>query len=284
MTYLMSAILGAVQGVAEFLPISSSGHLTLLQHFFGMEEPDNLFNVLLHFATLIAVCIAYWGDIVDMVLEFFRTIRDLAGRRPQQGPPPEGRRMILLIIVGTLPLFAVLPLNDKVEALGGSSLFVSCALLVTGCILFVSDRMAKGRKTAKNATMVDVLLVGVAQGFATIPGLSRSGCTISAGMARGFDRKFAVRYSFLMSLPAVLGATLLKVVDVFGTEGGVDTQRLPMYLLGMVIAGVVGYFSIKLVNLLAAKGKFGAFAYYCWVAGLIALVGSLTGFTFVPAA
>lgn len=283
MTYFMSAILGAVQGVAEFLPISSSGHLTLLQHFFGMQEPDNLFNVLLHFATLIAVCIAYWSDIVDMVLEFFRAIRDLATRQTTQGQPPEGRRMILLIIIGTLPLFAVLPLNDSVELLGSSPVFVSCALLVTGCILFFADRMAKGRKTAKNATLLDVILVGVAQAFATIPGLSRSGCTISAGIARGFDRKFAVRYSFLMSLPAVLGATLLKVVDVLSEAGGINMELLPIYLLGMVIAGVVGYFSIKLVNLLAAKGKFGAFAYYCWIVGVLALVGSLAGFTFVPA-
>ena len=191
--------------------------------------------------------------------------------------------MILLIIIGTLPLFAVLPLNDSVELLGSSPVFVSCALLVTGCILFFADRMAKGRKTAKNATLLDVILVGVAQAFATIPGLSRSGCTISAGIARGFDRKFAVRYSFLMSLPAVLGATLLKVVDVLSEAGGINMELLPIYLLGMVIAGVVGYFSIKLVNLLAAKGKFGAFAYYCWIVGVLALVGSLAGFTFVPA-
>ena len=139
-------------------------------------------------------------------------------------------------------------------------------------------------KTARNATLKDVLLVGVAQGCATIPGLSRSGCTISAGMAVGFDRKFAVRYSFLMSLPAVLGATILEVKDVFGAEGGLPEGMLPKYLLGMVIAGVVGYFSIRLINLLAAKGKFGAFAYYCWAAGLVCLVLSLMGWTLVPAA
>ena len=121
--------------------------------------------------------------------------------------------------------------------------------------------------------------MGVAQGFATIPGLSRSGCTISAGMARGFDRKFAVRYSFLMSLPAVLGATILEVKDVLEMEGGLPEGRLPIYLMGMVIAGVVGYFSIGLVNLLASKGKFGAFAYYCWGAGLLSLVLCAMGWT-----
>lgn len=274
-TYLMSAVLGFVQGVAEFLPISSSGHLTLLQHFFGMEEPDNLLNILLHFATLLAVCVYYFQDVVEMILEFFRAIRDMFSRRPSRGNPPEARRLVLLIIVGTLPLFVVMLVKDYVEALGNSPVFVSCALLVTGCILFVSDRMAGGSKTARNATLKDVLLVGLAQGCATIPGLSRSGCTISAGMAVGFDRKFAVRYSFLLSLPAVLGATILEIKDVIGAESGLAQGVLPMYLLGMVIAGVVGYFSIRLVNLLASKGKFGAFAYYCWAVGLVALIASV---------
>ena len=278
MTYLMSAVLGFVQGVAEFLPISSSGHLTLLQHFFGMEEPDNLFNILLHFATLLAVCVYYFQDVVEMVLDFFRAIGDMFSRHPSRGNPPEARRLVLLIIVGTLPLFVVMLVKDYVEALGSSPVFVSCALLATGCILFLSDRMGGGRKTARNASLKDVLLVGLAQGCATIPGLSRSGCTISAGMAVGFDRRFAVRYSFLLSLPAVLGATLLEVKDVIGVEGGLAEGVLPLYLVGMVIAGVVGYFSIRLVNLLASKGKFGAFAYYCWAAGIISLIAIFMGF------
>ena len=281
MTYLMSVILGFVQGVAEFLPISSSGHLTLFQHFFGMEEPDNLFNVLLHFATLLAVCIYYFRDVVEMVTEFFRGLASLFSRRRQGGDIPEARRLVLLVIVGTLPLFAVLLIKDYVEALGSSPVFVSCALLVTGCILFLSDRMAGGRKSARTATLKDVLLVGVAQGLATVPGLSRSGCTISAGMAVGFERKFAVRYSFLMSLPAVLGATILEVKDVLEVEGGLVQGLLPKYLVGMAVAGIVGYFSIRLVNLLAAKGKFGAFAYYCWAAGIVALILSLMGWTLI---
>ena len=283
MSYLMSAVLGFVQGVAEFLPISSSGHLTLLQHFFGMEEPDNLFNILLHFATLMAVCVYYIQDVLEMIVEFFRGIAAVFSRNPSRGHPPEARRLVFLIIVGTLPLFVVMLVKDYVEALGSNPVFVSCALLVTGCILFFSDRMSGGRKNARSATVKDVLLVGVAQGCATIPGLSRSGCTISAGMAVGFDRKFAVRYSFLMSLPAVLGATILEIKDVLGAEGGLPEGVLPKYLLGMVIAGVVGYFAIRLVNLLADKGKFGAFAYYCWAAGLISLVLILLKVTFVAA-
>ena len=276
MTFFMAILLGVVQGVAEFLPISSSGHLTLMQHFFsGMEEPDSLYNILLHFATLIAVCVVYWKDIVEMVKEFFCAMASLFGKRgSRETPPPPARRLVLLVVLGTLPLFLVLPIEEQVERLGNSPAFVSAALVVTGFLLFFSDRMAKGRKTERSARVSDALLVGLAQACATVPGLSRSGCTISAGMALGFDRKFAVRYSFLLSLPAVVGATLLKVLKVL-RDGGIDTEKLPMYLAGMIVAGVVGYFSIKLVNLLASKGKFGKFAYYCWAAGLLSLVAGL---------
>ncbi len=280
----MAIILGVVQGVAEFLPISSSGHLSLLQHFFGMEEPDALYNILLHFATLIAVCVVYWQDIVDMIVEFFGGLAALftrSGRR-EQGNPPEARRLVLLLILGTLPLFLVLPFDDLVEGLGASPVFVSVMLLVTGCILFLSDRCG-GRKNGRTVTVQDVLLVGLAQGMATIPGLSRSGTTISAGMALGFERNFAVRFSFLLSLPAVFGATLLKVIKVV-KAGSFDTQLLPIYLTGMVIAGVVGYFSISLVKLLASKGKFGSFAYYCWVVGAVSLIACFVLPLLTPAA
>ena len=148
-------------------------------------------------------------------------------------------------------------------------------LLVTGCLLFASDRVRHGRKTERSATLIDVLIVGVAQAIATCPGISRSGITISAGMLRGYDRTFAVRFSFLMSLPAVFGATLLELIDA--VQAGIDTSLLPVYLVGMLVAGVVGYFAIRLVNLLAGKGKFGAFAYYCWAAGAISLAASLAG-------
>ena len=281
----MAIVLGLVQGVAEFLPISSSGHLSLLQHFFGLEEPDALYNILLHFATLIAVFVVYWRDVADMVVEFFRMIGSLFIREEgrTRGNPPEARRMVLLLILGTLPLFLVLPFDDAVEGLGTNPVFVSAMLLVTGCILFLSDRYGGGRKTGRTATVKDVLLVGVAQGAATIPGLSRSGTTISAGMALGFERNFAVRFSFLLSLPAVLGATLLKVVKA-AQAGEFDMELLPMYITGMVVAGVVGYFSISLVKLLASKGKFGMFAYYCWIAGAVSLAASFLLPILAPAA
>lgn len=278
MNYLFSIAMGFLQGVAEFLPISSSGHLTLFQYFFSPEqnpeELDMLFTILLHFGTLISVCVYYWRDIIDMIREFFLGIFDLFSRRGNhQGRPPEARRLVLMIIVGTLPLFAVLLVKDAVDAAFSNVTFVSVALIATGFLLFFSDRMAKGRKNARTATIVDALLVGCAQAVGTLPGISRAGSTISAGMLCGFDRTFAVRFSFLLSLPAVLGANILEIADAV-KAGGVDMSRLPMYIVGMVVAGVVGYFAIRLVNLLANKGKFGAFAYYCWAVGIIALVAS----------
>ena len=278
MSYLFSIAMGFLQGVAEFLPISSSGHLTLFQYFFSPEqnpeELDMLFTILLHFGTLISVCVYYWRDVVDMIREFFLGLADLFSRRGgHTGRPPEARRLVLMIVVATLPLFAVLLVKDVVDAAFSNVTFVSAALIATGFLLFFSDRMARGRKNARSATMVDALLVGCAQAVGTLPGISRAGITISAGMLRGFDRTFAVRFSFLMSLPAVLGANILEVADAV-QAGGVDTSRLPMYLVGMVVSGVVGYFAIRLVNLLANKGKFGAFAYYCWAVGIVSLVAS----------
>ncbi len=272
MTYGLSLLLGLVQGVAEFLPISSSGHLSLLQYYFGMEEADSLLNILLHFATLLAVCVCYRQDVADMIVEFFRGIGFLCsknGRHQKNTPMPTARRMVLLIIVGTLPLVLVLPVADLVEQLGSNPYFVSCALLVTGTLLFPADRRGNGGKTADDIPLRDVVLIGIAQGFATIPGLSRSGCTISAALALGTERNFAVRYSFLLSLPAVAGATLLKILDIM--EEGFDSALIPIYLVGMVVAFVVGIFSISLVKLLAKKGKFGAFSYYCWGVGALSL-------------
>ena len=275
MTYLFSVLMGVLQGVAEFLPISSSGHLALFQHFFGVEnyeESQMFFTVLLHLGTLISVCVYYWRDVIDMIREFFLGIRDLTVRRGGGAPPPPTRRLVMMIIVATLPLFAILPVKGLVEDAMSNVTFVSVALLATGFILFFSDRMARGRKNARNATVADALLVGCAQAVGTLPGISRSGITISAGLLRGFDRTFAVRFSFLMSLPAVLGANILSLKDAL--EAGVDLEMLPIYLVGMVVSGVVGYFAIRLVNLLADKGKFGNFAYYCWVVGLGSLIAS----------
>ena len=271
MTWLSAILLGLIQGVAEFLPISSSGHLAIAEHLFsvsGLSDIPPFFDVLLHLGTLLAVFVAYWQDIKDMVVELICGVRDLT-RHSTPVPVPPARRMILLIIVGTLPLFVILPIKDLVEGLADSMFFVGGALIVTGFLLFFSDRVRKGRKTERTARLTDVLLVGVAQAIATCPGISRSGTTITAGCFVGFDRKFAVRYSFLMSIPAILGANILSLKDALDT---VVAAEIPMYLAGVIVSAVVGYACIRLLKMIADKGKFGFFAYYCWAAGLLTLI------------
>lgn len=277
MTVLSSIFLGLVQGVAEFLPISSSGHLSLFQHFFGLvsSEESLFFDVLLHLGTLIAIFVYYWKDIVALCKQFVQLVRCLFSkqkRKTMKQLPPDGR-LILMILVATLPLFVVLPIKDKVESLYGNTIFVGAALVVTGCVLFFSDRMSRGKKGPKSATMLDALLVGVGQAVAVVPGLSRSGTTISAGMMRGFHRRFAVRFSFLLSIPAVLGANILSIGEA--VRQGIDVCQLPAYIVGTLVAAVSGFFAIRLVNMLADKGKFGSFAYYCWGIGAAAVLASL---------
>ena len=268
-----SILLGLIQGVAEFLPISSSGHLAIAEHLLNAStEVPEFFDVLLHLGTLVAVFVAYWADIREMILEFFTGVHDLV-RHKTPVPVPPARRLIMLIIVATLPLLAILPINDYVEAMSGNIYFVAVALLLTGCLLFISDRIRKGRKTEKSATLLDALLVGVAQALATCPGISRSGTTITAGCFAGFERKFAVRFSFLMSIPAILGANILSLKDAL--EGEIIWADVPVYLIGVAVAAVTGYACIRLLKLIADKGRFGWFAYYCWGVGLLTLVLSV---------
>ena len=275
MTLLNALILGIIQGVTEFLPISSSGHLSIAQNLIGMGiegTDDGVGDVLLHLGTLAAVFVAYWVDIREMVVEFFRMISDTArGKVPERVPP--ARRLILLIVVGTLPLFLILPVKAMIEGLYANTFFVGGALLVTGLLLFFCDSIRKGRKNERTATLADVLVVGFGQAVATCPGISRSGMTISMGCFRGMDRRFAVRFAFLLSIPAVLGANILQVKDV--VEVGVNLEMVPVYLVGVAAAAISGYLSIRLVRMVADKGKFGVFSYYCWAAGVITLVLSL---------
>ena len=281
MSILYGILLGLIQGVAEFLPISSSGHLALAENILGAAggaqvaamDDSAFFNVMLHLATLIAVVIAYWPDVRDMVTELIAMIRGVARRESLASGNIPARRLILMIIVSTLPLFIVLPFRHKIEQLNGIPWFIGAALIVTGLLLFLADRMPQGRKTERGMTLWDAVFIGIAQGVATIPGLSRSGATITAGMSRGLTRQFAVKFSFLMSLLSVLGAVILSLVDVI--KDGIEPGILPACLVGMVVAGVTGYFSIRLLQKLVSKGKFGGFAYYCWGVGALSILLAL---------
>ena len=270
MSVFESILLGLIQGIAEFLPISSSGHLAIAQNLLGLKaDVPEFFDVLLHLGTLLAVFAAYWQDIKDMVREFFCGIGDVV-HRSTPTPVPPARRLILLIVIGTLPLFAVLPIHKKVQSLSNNMVFIGMALVVTGFLLYACDLRRNGRKNERTATWLDAVLVGVGQAVATVPGISRSGMTITAGCFTGFERRFAVRFSFLLSIPAVLGANILSLKDAL--EAGIDWTQVPVYLVGVIVAAVVGYLCIRLLRMIADRGRFGAFAYYCWAAGLLTLV------------
>ena len=276
MSILSSIFLGLIQGIAEFLPISSSGHLSIFQHFLNMDtgEGDLLLEVLLHLGTLVSVCIVYRKDIIEIISDCIGMVKNYGHPLPGQQRQYPGMRTLIMMFFATLPLFLVLPINDYVGKLYENTYFIGFALLLTGTILFISDRMVPGRKNNKTMTIVDALIIGLCQAVATIPGLSRSGTTITAGIVTGLDRKFAVKFSFLISIPAVLGANILTIIDV-AKEGGVDGALIPAYLIGMVFAMVSGYFSIKFVQLLTSRGKFGRFAYYCWGVGVLTIILSI---------
>ena len=271
MSYLTAVLLGLVQGVTEFLPVSSSGHLAIAEQLLNLQGASNVpgfFDVLLHLGTLVAVFIAYWDDIRDMIVELFAGIGDLA-HHSTPNPVPPARRLILLIIVGTLPLFVMVPFRHFFSSLGDNMYFIGGALIFTGILLFVSDRVHHGRKTEKTATMLDALLVGIGQAVALCPGISRSGMTITTGCFAGFERKFAVRFAFLLSIPAVIGANILSLKDAI--DAGIDWASVPAYLVGVAVAAVSGYACIRLLRYIAEKGRFGAFAYYCWAVGALTL-------------
>ena len=273
MSFLTAVLLGLVQGIAEFLPVSSSGHLVLLQNIFNVEEADLLFDVLLHLGTLTAVVAVYWRDIRGVIRGGF----GLIGIGPDKGKTTRKnfnrRRMALFLIIGSLPLVLAMLVKDYVEVMYHSTALVSLMLMINGLILFFSDRFSRGTKTLQDARGFHALAVGLAQVLAVVPGLSRSGTTISMGMVCGFKRSFAVQFSFLLSVPAVLGATVVSIYNA--ASAGIDPAMLPRYLCGMAASAVAGYFSIRLLRYLAAHNYFGGFAYYCWGAGLIALVLSL---------
>lgn len=274
MTYWSAVLLGALQGATEFLPVSSSGHLAILQNFLriGSMEEHMLFDVLLHLGTLAAVILAYREEVGRLWREGLCMI---GARKLPRGKKPDrlARRTILLLILSTLPLVLAVFFQKAVKSLYSNTFFIGFALIATGFLLFASDRLGHGNKTEKNVAVSDALLVGLAQAAAVTPGLSRSGTTISVSMLRGFERSFAVKYAFLLSIPAILGANLVALIDAVGA--GISWELLPVYLVGVVSAFLVGYVSIRLLRIIVQRGKFGGFAFYCWGAGLVTLLLSL---------
>lgn len=273
MSVWYSILLGLLQGATEFLPISSSAHLCLLQMILPLEttgQEQLLFDLLLHLATLSAVCAAFRSDVCGILRELGHILLKPFRRKPSD---PEARKLLCLLFFGTLPMILTLPFHREVERLCRSAAFIGLALMCTGCLLYFGDRLPKGRKGAGEAGTGDAFLVGLVQALAVLPGLSRSGSTVTGGLARGFRRSFAVKYSFLLSIPAILGACLLKAGEAL--RAGPDFSLLPVCIPGMLAALLSGCLSIRLVRILSDRGSFGRFRYYCWGLGLLAFLAGI---------
>ncbi len=273
MTIFDGILYGIIQGIAEFLPISSSGHLALINAFFGDGASSNFtFEILLHMSTLFAVCIMYYKDIWLLIKSFISLVKKLFTGKIKQGLD-SGEKLFVMLCITTLPLI-LSAMFDKLinfeDLLRGYIWVIGALLIINGVILFVGDRMAKGDTTIDDFTYKKTLGVGMIQMFAVLPGISRSGSTITGGMALGLDREQAVKFSFLMSLPAVLGATVLELPEFFG--GGIDRADTIPVLAGAVTALIVGMLAIKLLQIVAKKNKFGIFSVYCIIVGITAII------------
>ena len=272
MTIWEAAVLGLVQGLTEFLPVSSSGHLTLLQAMFGIEEQGLLFSVLLHFGTLVSVFICFWNDIVGMIREFFSLLRDLFRGKPNINKTPMRRQMIM-VLLATIPMVVAVFLNDTIESLFGSTLLVGFMLLITAVLLVVTDMHGFGRKDASTATWRDALTIGAMQLVAIIPGISRSGTVLTGGALRGFSRAFAVKFAFIMSIPVILGANIFSVVDAM--QEGLDPALIAPCIVGVLVASLSGIAAIKFMNMLVNRRSFRPFVLYCTLIGLVSILVSL---------
>ena len=272
MSIWFAALQGLVQGLTEFLPVSSSGHLVLVQALFGSGVETNymLFNVLLHFGTLLSVVVAFWKDIKELFVEFFGWIRD--GFRINGHPY---RRFIVMLLITLIPMFLILPIESRLEAAFSSPLLVGLLLLVTAALLFLSEKAPKKHKTEQNASWLDALIVGIGQMFAVLPGLSRSGTTICTGLFCGFSREFAVRFAFIMSLPVVLGANILELADVIREPSLMGDASIACYAVGILVSMLSGLAAIRLVKFITKRGNFRPFVVYCTLVGTVAVVASL---------
>lgn len=274
----VALLLGAVQGLAEFLPISSSGHLVLMQSLINFEQygaDEVTFDVILHLGTLAAVIVAFWPDVKELVVEFFKMVFD--GFKIRNRPY---RRMVVMVILATLPLALGAVLEKYIESAFSSTLFVGIALLFTAALLITAGKVANakvnsghGGKTAKDAKYTDAVKVGLMQLVAVFPGVSRSGSTICGGLFSGFQRDFAVRFAFIMSIPAVLGSVVFKLGDIMAI--GLSGEMILPCVVGFFASAISGYLAIALVRTLMKKNSFQYFAIYCGVVGVAAILFSL---------
>lgn len=270
---ISAIILGAVQGLSEFLPISSSGHLALLPHILGVET-GLAFDTVLHLGTLLAIFSFFWKDIINLIKGFLLSLIDLTEGfdtfKKGLKEVPE-KRFSWLIIIGSIPtaLIGIL-LKDAIENIFRGTIFIGIFLIITGLILYYSERHSSGNITESDMSFKQSIIIGICQGLAVLPGISRSGATIASGLCLGLEREYSARYSFLLSIPAVLGAGLIQIKDITTIDAS-----LTVLLAGFVSSVIFGYLAIKLLMKMIKGWSLDIFAYYCWIVGALTLILSL---------
>ena len=287
MTFIQSVFLGIIQGITEFLPVSSSGHLSILRNLFGIRTDGGLlFDVMVHLGTVIAICVVFRRDVLRMIGETIRMVSDIwangsvlihnkkekDARRYKKILHNNYRRFVVMVLCATIPTAVIgYAARDLVTLASDSLLAPGIGLILTAVFLIIADVSENGKKIPKDISFTNSFLIGIAQGISTLPGLSRSGTTIAACLISGYDRKFAVKYSFIMAIPAILGAACMEIGQAF--SGGVSLSQFFIYLAGALTAGVVGYFSCRKMLTIVRKKKFRGFAVYCLILGSISIIG-----------
>jgi len=276
LTLLHAVILGFIQGVAEFLPISSSGHLVIFQNLLGLTNGEEyvLFDILLHIGTLVSVIFFYWKDIISLISAFFGMVRDML-KGEFNLDKNAARRFVILIVVATVPLVLALLFKSKIEQIFSSVAFVGGSLILTGIILLLTDKLQNGSTDQGNTHYKNAFIVGCFQLMAILPGVSRSGSTIFGGMLVGMKKEFAVKFSLILSIVAIIGAAASSVPDIIG--GNVLAVDPLTCIIAMAVSAVSGIFAIKFLVKMLNKGKFKYFAYYCFTVSAIVLIKSLVG-------
>ncbi|MDR3243093.1 MAG: undecaprenyl-diphosphate phosphatase [Clostridiales Family XIII bacterium] len=275
MTLFEAVILGLAQGFSEFLPISSSGHLALLQYFFGIDGERVLsFAALLHVGTLFSIFAVYYREIGALILELCATIRDICTGKGPLINANETRRLGFMIIVATIPTAIIGLLFEKLfSGLYSAIIAVGAGLLITGCLLWFADKLARGEKDIAEMKFRDAVFVGVLQSVALCPGVSRSGSTIVGGLFSGLRRELAVRFAFLISIPSVLGAVVLEAPDAF--RDGIDGELLVPVIVGVALSALTGFIAIKAMIRVVSNKKLGYFSFYTWIVGAAVILYSL---------
>lgn len=277
MNIIQAIILGIVQGATEFLPISSSAHLVIVPYLIGVNYSDLAFDTLLHIATLVGVVGYFWREVISLIKGFFSSLLDIPMGNFKEGIQNDPiKRLSWFIVIGTIPagLMGIL-FKDFFEGLFNNLPAVGSLLIITGFLLWGSEIVYKRfprKKLLENMKWVDVILIGFAQGCAIMPGISRSGATIATGLSLGFEREFIAKYSFLLSIPAILGASLVQFRDI---TGGFHFET-KSFILGFIAAAVSGYLAIKYFLKFIKTKNLVLFSCYCWiVGGLTLLIGFL---------